>query len=97
MIFDEIIDRRGTHSAKWDMMEPLYGVSPTEGISMWVADMDFKASPDVIEAISLRVNHGIFGYENSKDTLPTAVSNWYKNRHAWSYSKDKILFTPVLR
>ena len=36
MNFDEIIDRVGTHSAKWDMMEPLYGVSPKDGISMWV-------------------------------------------------------------
>jgi len=43
MSFDEIIDRRGSHCVKWDMMESLYGVSPEEGIAMWVADMDFAA------------------------------------------------------
>ena len=43
MSFDEIIDRSGTHSSKWDMMEPLYGVpAESDGIAMWVADMDFR-------------------------------------------------------
>ena len=40
--FDEIIDRRGTHCAKWDAMQKLYGVSPDDGLAMWVADMDFR-------------------------------------------------------
>ncbi|MEC8042765.1 MAG: aminotransferase, partial [Pseudomonadota bacterium] len=43
MNFDEIHNRVGSHSVKWDMMETLYGVSPEDGLSMWVADMDFKA------------------------------------------------------
>ena len=47
MNFDEIIDRRGTHSDKWDMMEAKYGVSPGDGIAMWVADMDF-AAPEAV-------------------------------------------------
>ena len=42
MSFDDMIDRRGTHCVKWDGMEGLYGVSPDEGIAMWVADMDFR-------------------------------------------------------
>ena len=42
MNFDEKIERRGTHSDKWDMMEIKYGVSPKDGIPMWVADMDFR-------------------------------------------------------
>ena len=48
MDFDEVIDRRGTHSSKWDTMEDLYGVSPDNGLSMWVADMDFRA-PKIIQ------------------------------------------------
>lgn len=43
--FDEPIDRRQTHSMKWDMMEPLFGVPPADGIAMWVADMDFRPPP----------------------------------------------------
>ena len=42
MNFDEIIDRRATHSAKWDRMEKIYGVPADDGIAMWVADMDFR-------------------------------------------------------
>ena len=41
MDFDESIDRRDTHSEKWDAMEARYGVSNHDGISMWIADMDF--------------------------------------------------------
>ena len=48
MSFDEIIDRRGTHCAKWDKMEQIYGVPADTGIAMWVADMDFRP-PQVVQ------------------------------------------------
>ena len=51
MNFDEKIERRGTHSDKWDMMESKYGVSPKDGIPMWVADMDFRPPKCVQKAV----------------------------------------------
>ena len=42
MDFDRVIDRFGSHSVKWDMMETLYNVPAQDGIAMWVADMDFE-------------------------------------------------------
>ena len=57
MDFDKIIDRRGTHCAKWDMMEPLYGVTPEDGLAMWVADTDFA----VPEAVSANLYHNRSG------------------------------------
>ena len=60
MNFDEKIERRGTHSDKWDMMESKYGVSPKDGIPMWVADMDFCTPPEVLDAIHQRTQHGVF-------------------------------------
>ena len=54
--FDEIIERRGTNSYKWDLMKE------DEVIPMWVADMDFPTAPTIIEALQKRVAHGIFGY-----------------------------------
>lgn len=51
MNFDTIIDRRGTQSSKWDRMEAIYGVSPRDGLAMWVADMDFQAPPVVLEKL----------------------------------------------
>jgi cysteine-S-conjugate beta-lyase len=62
MNFDEIIDRRGTHCVKWDMMEALYGVSPDEGLSMWVADMDFRPPECIQAALRGMIDHGIYGY-----------------------------------
>ncbi len=52
MNFDEIINRKNTHSAKWDMMEELYGVSKENGIPMWVADMDFRP-PKIVQDLFL--------------------------------------------
>ena len=48
MSFDDPIDRRGTHCYKWDMMQASYGVSPDDGIAMWVADMEFRP-PEVVQ------------------------------------------------
>ena len=51
MNFDTPPNRIGTHSVKWDGMEDRYGVSPQDGLSMWVADMDFQAPPCVLERL----------------------------------------------
>ena len=59
MNFDEKIERRGTHSDKWDMMESKYGVSAKDGIPMWVADMDFRPPECVQKAVENLSNHGI--------------------------------------
>ena len=58
MSFDEIIDRRGTHCAKWDKMEPIYGVPADTGIAMWVADMDFRPPQVVQTALQDMLDHG---------------------------------------
>ena len=48
MTFDTAISRAGTHCAKWDMLAPLYGMTPDEGLAMWVADMEFRP-PQVVQ------------------------------------------------
>ena len=68
--FDEIIDRTGTACSKWDDMQAAYGVAPGDGISMWVADMDFPAPREVIDRLVEAVRHGIFGYAK----VPAALS-----------------------
>ena len=62
MNFDEVIDRRNTHSAKWDMIEEMYGVSQENGIPMWVDDMDFRPPNCVSDAILKMHEHGIYRY-----------------------------------
>ena len=52
--FDEPVNRRNTHSLKWDVKE--------QELPMWVADMDFQTAPEIQEAIRERAAHGVFGY-----------------------------------
>ena len=91
--FDPIIDRKGTHCAKWDMMEPIYGVSPDDGLAMWVADMDFRPPQTVIDAVQAQVDLGIFGYFGDDSTYKAAIQWWMKTRHGWQVDPDSIFTT----
>ena len=75
--FDTIIPRRGTNSYKWDTPEE------ENVLPMWVADMDFRTAPTIVEALQRRVAHGIFGYTKVPETYYDAVVRWFENRHRW--------------
>jgi len=79
MNFDEIIERRNTHSMKWDMMEALYGVSADKGIPMWVADMDFRPPEAVNQALSAMIEHGVHGYFGDENEHK---QRWHHSVHA---------------
>jgi cystathionine beta-lyase len=91
--FDEIINRRGSHCAKWDMMEKYYGVSPETGIAMWVADMDFRPPDCVLEALRASVDHGVFGYFGDDRDYKAAIAWWMQHRHGWQVEADWIFTT----
>ncbi|NHK30061.1 MAG: pyridoxal phosphate-dependent aminotransferase [Asgard group archaeon] len=92
--FDEIIDRQGTYSVKWDheFMEMLF--KRGDLLPLWVADMDFKAPDALLNALKKRVDHGIFGYTYSKDPYYQSIINWFKRRHNWKLEKDWIKVCP---
>ena len=85
--FDELILRRETNSYKWD------SASEDDVLPMWVADMDFRTAPPVIEALRKRVEHGIFGYTKVPPAYYEAVTNWFARRHGWQIEKDWIIYT----
>lgn len=85
--FDEIVVRRGTNSYKWDLPKG------EDIIPMWVADMDFKTAPCIIDALKRRVEHGIFGYTFVPDSYYDAIINWFKRRHQWYIEREDILYT----
>ena len=91
MNFDEIIERRGTHSAKWDNMDKLYNVPADTGISMWVADMDFRPPACVQRALQGMLDHGIYGYFGDDRDYKAAVQWWMQTRHGWEVEGDAIL------
>lgn len=89
--FDEVIDRRGTHSAKWDGMGPRFGLAGDDLIPMWVADMDFRSPPEVNTAIQDLIDHGVHGYFGDDSEMKDAVIGWLDKRHGWSPEPDWIL------
>lgn len=91
--FDERIDRRGTHSAKWDMMEPIYGVPAADGIAMWVADMDFRPPACVQKAVEDMAAHGVYGYFGDDRAYCDAIIWWMKTRHHWNVARETIFTT----
>lgn len=88
--FDEIIDRRDTNCAKWDMMHTLYGVPPEDGLSMWVADMDFRPPTAVTEALTAAVAHGVYGYFGDDRAYKSAITGWMDRRHGWTVDPETI-------
>ena len=90
--FDAPIDRRATHALKWDMMEKLYGVSPDDGIAMWVADMDFR-SPPAVEAALADAASGVHGYFGDDHAYKAAITNWMARRHGWEVDPETIATT----
>ena len=93
MNFDEIIDRHGTHSVKWDMMEKIYGVPADDGIPMWVADMDFRPPDCVQKAVEDMAAHGIYGYFGDDSAYKAAIAWWMENRHGWPVDPAAIFTT----
>ena len=85
--FDTVVPRRGTNSYKWDTPEQ-EGVLP-----MWVADMDFRAAPCIVEALRRRVSHGVFGYTRVPAAYYDAVTDWFARRHGWRIDPHWILYT----
>lgn len=85
--FDEMINRRGTGSYKWDTPEA------DDVLPMWVADMDFRTAPCVIEALRRRVEHGVFGYTKVGDDYYEALTSWFSRRHGWTINRDDVIYT----
>lgn len=90
--FDKITERRGTDSLKYDCAARRG--KPENILPLWVADMDFKTSSAVIDAIIKRTEHGIFGYTEPDKSYFQAVQDWLKNRHGWKVKSDWLVKTP---
>lgn len=85
--FDEIVDRTQTPCEKWDKYKG------EDIIPAWVADMDFKSPPCVIDALQKRVSEGVFGYTGIDDETYDAIIAFLKRHYNWEIKKEWILFT----
>lgn len=90
--FDEIIERRGTDSIKYDQLEERFG-NP-DLIPLWVADMDFRTPDFIVEALRKRCEHEIFGYTYASDAYYESIINWVHYKHDWKIRKEWISYIP---
>jgi cystathionine beta-lyase len=90
--FDEIIDRSNTKSVKYDFPNQ-YGMMGYNYIPLWIADMDFRSPPCVLEALARRVDHGVFGYSAADYDYFEAVSGWMARRHNWKVEQEWLIRT----
>lgn len=92
--FDRVIDRRNTHSGKWDSMDVRCGVDAPDAIAMWTADMDFAAAPAVTKVLREEVERGAHGYYGSNESWRNAKCEWLARRHGWSPEPDWLSTVP---
>jgi len=85
--FDEILDRRNTESFKWNYFD-------ADVLPMWVADMDFKAPPAVIQALQDRVAHGVFGYAGEAKELQAVIADRMLTLYGWKVEPEAVVFLP---
>jgi len=99
--FDEIIERKGTNSIKWDAGDMIkkYGITQRfdeDSIPLFVADMDFACPQPVVEALRDRVDQRIFGYttHSTDHTYFEAIVQWFERRQQWSIDPGSIVYSP---
>lgn len=85
--FDEMTVRRGTASYKWD------SDGRADMIPLWVADMDFRTAPCIVEALQKRVAQGIFGYVKVPESYYESLGRWFDERHGWNISRESVIYT----
>ena len=90
--FDEVIDRTGTHSLKYDLKKALG--KPEDVLPMWVADMDFQAPETVRQALAKAAAHGIFGYSATDQDYDEAVCQWISRHFGWDIRPEWLVKTP---
>ena len=90
--FDTVIERRNTKSLKFDFAKRRG--KPENVLPIWVADMDFKVSSYITDALENIASHGIFGYSESEEDYFEAVSGWMKRHYDWEVKENWLVKTP---
>lgn len=90
--FDSVIERKNTDCLKYDFAKRRG--RPEGVLPLWVADMDFRTSEKILDAIEARVRHGIFGYTESRESYFEAVAGWMRKKHGWEVQESWLVKTP---
>ncbi len=86
--FDEVIDRSGNHSAKYDERKKKFGTEDV--IPLWIADMDFRTAQPIIDALRARAEEGLWGYTARPDSYFQAIRDWQRRRNGWDIPLERL-------
>jgi len=89
--FDTIVERRNTNSLKYDFA--VERGKPSDILPLWVADMDFQAPSEVLEALQKSVSHGIFGYSDAKTEYFDVIHDWFYRNFNWDIKSEWMIKT----
>ena len=92
--FDHVTDRRGTNSMKWDPETCSQFFGQREILPFWVADMDFRSAPPIVDAVVERARHGIYGYSVRTDSYYEAAIGWVRKRFGFKLKREWLQFSP---
>ncbi len=87
--FDKVFSRFNTDSVRWDKYNK-------DIIPLWVADMDFETPQCVVDAITKRLDHKVFGYTHAPYQFKEEITQYIKDQFDWTIEPEWIVFTPSL-
>ncbi len=90
--FDTIVDRKGTNCLKYDFAQERG--KEADVLPLWVADMDFRTAPEILNQMQKVLNHGIFGYSEVKEDYFKVLSDWYLKHFNWKTENEWLVKTP---
>lgn len=90
--FDKIVERHGTGALKTDALQERYGDAGL--MPLWVADMDFEVAPCITEALLNRMDHHVFGYTVTPESMWQTIRRWIAARHGWQVEREWMTFVP---
>ena len=90
--FDKVVDRKNTSCLKYDFA--VKRGMPADILPLWVADMDFKTSSYIQDAVAAQAEHGIYGYTESGDSYFEAVQSWFFTHYDWKVEEKWLVKTP---
>ena len=88
--FDQVVDRSGNLSAKYDERVKKFGTEDV--IPLWIADMDFKTAQPIIDALRRRAEEGIWGYTARPASYFEAIRDWQSRRNGWAPDTELMSF-----
>ena len=88
--FDGIVPRKDTDCVKYDNVKEIFGTDDI--IPMWVADMDWKTPPFIIDAMRKQLDHGVLGYSILSNRWKPAIQSWVSRHYGWKVEPEEIAF-----